>query len=187
MGRIVVTEFISLDSVVEAPGGSDFTYPDWSFAVDRGPDGERYKEEEALGATALLLGRATYDGFAAAWPQYEGELADKYNSMPKYVVSSTLADPAWNNTTVLTGDLDETVRCLADGIDGDITVAGSIRLVQSLLALDLVDELHLMQIPVLLGYGRRLWGDTPDKTDWVLTRSTTYGDGVLVTELRRDR
>ncbi|MGB9378935.1 MAG: dihydrofolate reductase family protein [Mycobacteriales bacterium] len=187
MGRIVVTEFISLDGVVEAPGGSDFKYPNWSFAFDRGPDGERYKEEEALGAAALLLGRATYDGFAAAWPQYEGELADKYNGMPKYVLSSTLTDPAWDNTTVLTGDLADEVRRLTARIEGDISVAGSISLVQSLLALDLVDELHLMQFPVILGYGKRLWGDTPDKTDWVLIRSTTYGDGVLVTELRRAR
>lgn len=185
MGRIVVTEFISLDGVAEAPGGSDFKYPNWSFAFDRGADGERYKEEEALAAAALLLGRATYDGFAAAWPQYEGQLADKYNGMPKYVASSTLTEPRWNNTTVLTGDLAGEVRRLKDGIAGDISVAGSIRLVQSLFALDLVDELHLMQFPVILGYGERLWGETPDKTDWSLIRSMTFGHGVLVTELRR--
>lgn len=187
MGRIVVTEFISLDGVVEAPGGADFKYPNWSFAFDRGPEGEQYKEEEALGASALLLGRTTYDGFAQAWPQYEGELADKYNSMPKYVVSSTLTDPGWNNTTVLTGELATEVGRLKDEIDGDISVAGSISLVQSLLAHDLVDELHLMQFPVILGYGKRLWGDTPDKLAWELIQSTTYGAGVLVTEFRRAR
>ena len=187
MGRIVVTEFISLDGVVEAPGGSDFKYPNWSFAFDRGPGGELYKEQEALGAAALLLGRTTYDGFAEAWPQYEGELADKYNGMPKYVISSTLTDPSWNNTTVLTGDLADEVGRLRDSVDGDISVAGSISLVQSLLALDLVDELHLMQFPVILGYGKRLWGETPDKTRWDLIRSTTFGDGVLVTEFRRVR
>jgi dihydrofolate reductase len=187
MGRIVVTEFISLDGVVEAPGGSEFKYPNWSFAFDRGPDGERYKEEEALAASALLLGRTTYDGFAAAWPQYEGELADKYNGMPKYVVSSTLTDPQWNNTTVLTGELADEVARLTAAIDGDISVAGSISLVQSLLALDLVDELHLMQFPVILGYGARLWSETPDKMEWELSRSTTFGDGVLVTEFRRAR
>jgi len=187
MGRIVVTEFISLDGVVEAPGGADFKYPNWSFAFDRGEDGERYKEEEALGASALLLGRTTYEGFAEAWPQYEGELADKYNSMPKYVASKTLTDPTWNNTTVVSGDLAEEVARLARDIDGDISVAGSISLVQSLLALDLVDELHLMQFPVILGYGKRLWGETPDKSSWNLTRSTTYGEGVLVTEFRRAR
>ncbi|WP_314147774.1 dihydrofolate reductase family protein [uncultured Leifsonia sp.] len=187
MGRVVVTEFLSVDGVVEAPGGADFRYPNWSFAFDRGPEGERYKEEEALASAALLLGRATYDGFAAAWPHYEGELADKYNGMPKYVVSSTLSDPAWNNTTVLTGDLAEEVERLRERIDGDISVAGSITLVQSLLALDLVDEVHLMQFPVILGYGKRLWGETPDKTDWDLITTTRYGDGVLVTELRRRR
>jgi dihydrofolate reductase len=187
MGRIVVTEFISLDGVVEAPGGSDFKYPNWSFAFDRGTDGERYKEEEALAASALLLGRTTYEGFAAAWPQYEGELADKYNGMPKYVVSSTLTDPAWNNTTVLTGDVASEVERLKLEIDGDISVAGSVSLVQSLLALDLVDELHLMQFPVVLGYGQRLWGETPDKLNWTLTRTTTYGEGVLVTEFQRAR
>src|SRR3954471_19401699 len=157
MGRIVVTEFISLDGVVEAPGGSDFKYPNWSFAFDRGPEGERYKEEEALGATALLLGRATYDGFAAAWPRYEGELADKYNGMPKYVVSSTLTHPEWNNTRVLSGGLGEEVTRLKDEVDGDISVAGSIQLVRGLIEHDLVDELHLMTFPVLLGTGRRLF------------------------------
>jgi dihydrofolate reductase len=187
MGRIVVTEFISLDAVVESPGGADFKYPNWSFAFDRGPDGELYKEQEALGAEALLLGRITYEGFAAAWPQYEGELADKYNGMPKYVVSSTLRDPSWTNTRVLSGELAEEVGRLKREIDGDISVAGSIGLVRSLLALDLVDELHLMQFPVILGYGTRLWAETPDKTAWDLTRAVTFGDGVLVTELRRRR
>ena len=140
-----------------------------------------------LGTETLLLGRTTYEGFAEAWPQYEGELADKYNSMPKYVASKTLSDPAWNNTSVLSGELAEEVARLTHDVDGDISVAGSISLVQSLLALDLVDELHLMQFPVILGYGKRLWGETPDKTDWELTRSTTFGAGVLVTELRRAR
>ncbi|BDZ44593.1 dihydrofolate reductase family protein [Naasia aerilata] len=187
MGRIVVTEFISLDGVVEAPGGSDFKYPNWSFAFDRGADGERYKEEEALGASALLLGRTTYEGFAGAWPHYEGRLADKYNGMPKYVVSSTLTRPVWNNTTVLAGALPDAVGRLKAEIDGDISVAGSISLVRAMLALDLVDEIHLMQFPVILGHGTRLWGETPDKTDWALTRSTVFGDGVLVTEVRRGR
>jgi dihydrofolate reductase len=107
--------------------------------------------------------------------------------MPKYVVSSTLTDPGWNNTTVLGGDLADQVARLKERIDGDISVAGSISLVQSLLALDLVDELHLMQFPVILGYGKRLWGDTPDKLEWELTSATTYGAGVLVTEFRRVR
>ncbi|WP_309127592.1 dihydrofolate reductase family protein [Microbacterium sp.] len=187
MGRIVVTEFISLDGVVEAPGGEDFRYPNWSFEVDRGSEGERYKETEALGADALLLGRRTYEGFASAWPQYTGELADKYNGMPKYVVSQTLTDAAWTNTTVLRGELPDEVRRLRDSVDGEISVPGSIRLVQALLAQDLVDEIHLMASPVLLGHGRRLWADTPDKTAWQLSEATVYGDGVLLTVHRRVR
>ncbi|HWH26271.1 MAG TPA: dihydrofolate reductase family protein [Pseudolysinimonas sp.] len=187
MGKIVVTEFISLDGVVEGPGGEDFKYPDWSFEVDRGPEGERFKELEALGASALLLGRKTYEGFAEAWPQYEGELADKYNAMPKYVVSRTLTDPEWNNTTVLSGDLVEEVSRLKAEVDGEISVAGSIQLAQSLIADDLVDEIRLMTSPLILGHGRTLWAETPDKTAWELSEATTYGDGVLLTILQRAR
>jgi len=185
MGRIVLTEFMSLDGVVEAPGGEEFEYRDWSLEVDRGDDGEAFKEDEALGSAALLLGRRTYEGFAAAWPQYEGRLADKYNGMPKYVVSRTLRDPAWNNTTVLAGDLVEAVSQLKHDVVGDISVAGSIQLAQELLAEDLVDEIHLMTFPVLLGRGRTLWPRTPAKTDWRLVDTRTYGDGVLVTILER--
>ncbi|WP_154794424.1 dihydrofolate reductase family protein [Occultella kanbiaonis] len=187
MGKIVITEFISIDGVVEAPGGEDFKYPDWSFMVDRGAEGERFKEVEALQSAALLLGRKTYEGFAQAWPQYEGELADKYNSMPKYVVSSTLTDPTWTNTTVLSGDLVEDVSRLRTEVDGEISVAGSIQLAQGLLAHDLVDEIHLMVSPVILGFGRTLWTQTPDKSTWRLTEATTYGDGVLVTIHQRIR
>jgi dihydrofolate reductase len=185
MGKIVLTEFISIDGVVEAPGGEDFKYPNWSFEFGRGPDGERFKEQESLRATALLLGRKTYEGFAEAWPQYEGELADKYNSMPKYVVSRTLTDPEWTNTTVLNGDLVEVVSRLKREVDGEISVAGSIQLAQSLLAHDLVDEIHLMASPVILGHGRTLWTPTPDKSAWTLTEATIYGDSTLVTIYRR--
>jgi dihydrofolate reductase len=187
VGRIVVTEFISLDGVVQAPGGEDFKYPNWSFKFDRGKEGEQFKLDEALSAEALLLGRRTYQGFAAAWPQYEGELADKYNGMPKYVVSATLTDPKWNNTRVLSGDLVEEVTRLKDGVDGDISVAGSIQLAQGLLEHDLVDELHLMTFPVILGTGRRLFGETPDKSTWTLTESTAVGDSVLITIFERAR
>ncbi|SPT50660.1 dihydrofolate reductase family protein [Actinomadura madurae] len=187
MGKIVVTEFISLDGVVEAPGGEDFKYPDWSFEVDRGPDGEQFKTDEALASAALLLGRETYEGFASAWPEYEGELADKYNGMPKYVVSGTLTDPAWNNTSVLSGDLAKEVTRLKQDVDGEISVPGSIRLVQGLLAGDLVDEIHLMWIPVILGHGRKLWTETPDKTNWTLREATRHGEGVLVTIHERTR
>lgn len=187
MGRIVLTEFISIDGVVEAPGGEDFKYPNWTFEFDRGPEGEAFKERESLGAAALLLGRNTYEGFAGAWPQYEGELADKYNSMPKFVVSSTLTGPEWTNTTVLSGDMVEDVLRLKKDFDGEISVAGSIQLAQGLLAHDLVDEIHLMTSPIVLGHGRRLWTDTPDKTAWRLTDATVYGDSTLVTVYERRR
>jgi dihydrofolate reductase len=187
MGRIVVTEFISLDGVVQAPGGEDFKHENWAFAYDRGVEGEQFKVDEALGSEALLLGRVTYEGFAKAWPGYEGTLADHYNSMPKYVVSSTLTDPAWNNSRVLPGPLADEISRLREEIAGDISVAGSIQLVQGLLELDLVDELHLMTTPVILGTGRKLFGEMPDKLDWKLTSATSYGEGVLVTILERDR
>src|SRR5689334_18622267 len=121
MGRIVVTEFISLDGVIEAPGGDeDFKHKGWTFDIDRGDEGNQFKVEETMGTAALLLGRRTYEGFAAAWPGRDGDFADKFNSMPKYVVSSTLHDPAWNNTTVLDGDLVDAVTRLTKEQDGDI-------------------------------------------------------------------
>jgi dihydrofolate reductase len=185
MGRIVVTEFISLDGVVEAPGGEDFEHPNWAFAFDRGDDGEQFKVDEALGAEALLLGRRTYEGFAAAWPGYEGELADKYNGMPKYVVSRTLTDPTWNNTRVLGGEVVEEVAALKSAVAGELQVAGSIRLAQALIANDLVDEIHLMTLPIVLGTGRRLFGEAPDKTTWKLTGSRTVGEGIPITIFQR--
>jgi dihydrofolate reductase len=184
MGTIVVTTFSSLDGVVQAPGGEDFKYPNWTFEFDRG-EGEKYKEDEAFGADALLIGRKTYEGFASAWPNYEGELADKYNGMPKYVVSSTLKDPSWNNTQVLSGDVRESVAKLKQEVSGEIQVPGSIQLAQELIAADLVDEIHLMTFPVILGTGRKLFGETPDKTRWQLTESLTVGEGVLITNFKR--
>ncbi|MEU4604914.1 dihydrofolate reductase family protein [Kribbella sp. NPDC023972] len=187
MGKIVVTTFSSLDGVVQAPGGEDFKYQNWSFEFDRGADGEKYKEDEAFRAEALLIGRKTYEGFASAWPNYEGELADKYNGMPKYVVSSTLKDPSWNNTRVLAGDVREEVARLKKEVAGEIQVPGSIQLAQELIAADLVDEIHLMIFPVILGTGRKLFGETPDKTTWRLTQSLTVGEGVLITDFQRNR
>jgi dihydrofolate reductase len=184
MGTIVVTTFSSLDGVVQAPGGEDFKYPNWTFEFDRG-EGEKYKEDEAFGADALLIGRKTYEGFASAWPNYEGELADKYNGMPKYVVSSTVTEPDWNNTSVITGDVIGEVRELKGRVDGIIQVPGSIQLVQDLIENDLVDEIHLMTFPVILGTGRKLFGETPDKTRWQLTESLTVGEGVLITNFKR--
>jgi dihydrofolate reductase len=187
MGKIVVTEFISLDGVVEAPGGEDFKYPGWSFEFDRGEDGNKFKLDEALEAEALLIGRTTYESFAGAWPEREGPFADKFNSMPKYVVSSTLTDPDWNNTSVITGDVVEEVTRLKEQVDGDIQVPGSIQLVQELIENDLVDEIHLMTFPVILGTGRRLFGETTNKKTWKLAESKTVGEGIPITIFQRQR
>jgi dihydrofolate reductase len=181
MGRIVVTEFISLDGVVEDPGGSeDFKYGGWSFAFDRGDEGNKFKLDETMDADALLLGRVTYEGFAAAWPSRDGEFADKFNNMRKYVVSSTLSDPEWTNTTVLEGDVVEEVRKLRQEPGGDVVVHGSVQLAQTLIDNDLVDELRLMVFPVVLGAGKRLFGETGDKKTLRLTDSKTVGEGVAI-------
>ena len=182
MGRIVVTEFISLDGVIEDPGGAEgYKHGGWSFEISRGDEGDKFKLDETMESEALLLGRVTYEGFAAAWPQREGEFADRFNNMPKYVVSSTLHDPEWNNSTVIApDDLVEAVSSLKREIDGDIVVHGSARLVQALLDNDLVDELRLMVFPVVLGGGKRLFGETSDKKPLRLTDSKTVGDGVAI-------
>ena len=188
MGRIVVTEFMSLDGVIEAPGGGeDYKYAGWSFEIDRGPEGDQFKLDETMAAEALLLGRVTYGGFAKAWPERTGEFADKFNGMPKYVVSSTLEQPDWTNTTVLGGDLAEEVGRVRDAHDGDVVVHGSATLVQGLLEHDLVDELRIMMFPVVLGTGKRLFGETSDKKRLRLSDTTTVGDGVAVlTYMRAD-
>jgi dihydrofolate reductase len=190
MGRIVVTEFVSLDGVVEDPGGAeDFEHGGWSFEFSRGDEGDKFKLDEALGAEALLLGRVTYEGFADAWPSRDGEFADKFNQMPKYVVSTTLSDPEWNNSTVIGGDVAREVARLRDEVDGDIVVHGSPTLVRSLVDNDLVDELRLMVFPVVLGTGKRLFGETSDKKPLRLADSKVVGDGVtiLVYEPATDR
>jgi dihydrofolate reductase len=181
MGRIVVTEFVSLDGVIEAPGGGEeFKHGGWSFEIERGPEGDQFKLDETMASEALLLGRVTYEGFAAAWPPREGEFADKFNSMPKYLVSSTLQDPEWNNTTVLGGDVANEVAKLKQEVDGDIVVHGSPTLVQALVEDDLVDELRLMVYPVVLGSGKRLFGETSDKKPFRLVDSKVVGDGVAI-------
>jgi dihydrofolate reductase len=181
VGRIVVTEFVSLDGVMEDPGGAeDFKYGGWTFEIARGDEGDKFKLDEALNAEALLLGRVTYEGFAAAWPSREGEFADKFNSMPKYVVSSTLEEPEWNNSTVLKGDVAEEVAKLRQEQDGDIVVHGSGRLVQTLIDHDLFDELRLMIFPVVLGRGKRLFDETSDKKPLRLVDSRVVGDGVAI-------
>src|SRR5438093_7047810 len=166
---------------MEAPGGDeDFRHRGWTFEIDRGDEGDKFKLDEALSSEALLLGRVTYEGFAAAWPDREGEFADKFNSMPKYVVSSTLKEPQWNNSTVLGGDFADEIAKLKQEQDGDIVVHGSARLVQALVEHDLVDELRLMVFPVVLGSGKRLFGETSDKKPLRLVDSKVVGDGVAI-------
>ena len=159
MSRIVVSQFVTLDGVFEDPGGSEgIERGGWAFRFERGEEGDRFKLDEVMGADGLLLGRVTYEGFAAAWPSRTDEFgfADKFNGMPKYVVSSTLSDPEWNNTHVVT--LDE-----LPGLEGELLVNGSGQLVQALLERGLVDELRLMVFPTLLGTGRRLFGESPSE------------------------
>jgi dihydrofolate reductase len=189
MGDLVVTEFLTLDGVMQDPGGSgEFDRGGWSFKFDRGPEGDTFKVDELMAADAQLLGRVTYEGFAAAWPTIEaGEFGVKFNEMPKFVVSKTLKDPEWNNSTVLdSGDLAADVAALKQRFDGNILVAGSAQLVQSLLALDLVDELRLMIFPTILGRGRRVFPDGIDRLKLKLVESRTVGpDGVQVQVYRR--
>jgi dihydrofolate reductase len=181
MGRIVVSEFVSLDGVMEDPGGAeDFKHGGWSFEFSRGEEGDTFKLEEALGSEALLLGRVTYDGFADAWPERAGEFADKLNGMPKYVVGATANPARWTNTTVLEGETVQAVRRLREEQSGDIVVHGSAQLAQTLLEHDLVDELRLMMFPVLLGSGKRLFGDTSEKKTLRLVDSRVVGDGVSI-------
>jgi dihydrofolate reductase len=181
MGRIVVTEFVSLDGVMEDPGGAEnFEHGGWSFEISRGDEGDKFKLDETFQSEALLLGRVTYQGFAEAWPSREGEFADKFNNMPKYVVSSTLREPEWNNTTVLEGDVVEAVSRLRQEAGGDVVVHGSAQLAQTLLEHDLVDELRLMVYPVVLGSGKRLFGETSDKKPLRLVDSKIVGDGVAI-------
>jgi dihydrofolate reductase len=183
MGKIVATEFVSLDGVIEAPGGGEeYRHAGWTFEIDRGEEGDKFKLDELFEAEAQLLGRVTYEGFAAAWPQMNDEagFAEKMNGMPKYVVSSTLAEAEWSNSTVLGGDFVEEVSRLKQQVDGVILVAGSAQLVQGLIEHDLLDELRLMVFPVVLGSGKRLFAATNDKKPLRLTDSKTVGDGISI-------
>ncbi len=179
MRRIVVTEFISVDGVIEDPGGSEGTkHGGWSFKF-QDPEGFKFKLQELKDHDAQLLGRTTYEGFAEAWPGREDEMgfAEKMNAMPKYVVSSTLKDPTWNNTTVIS--LDD-VAGLKEQEGGDIIVHGSPSLVQGLLARGLIDELRLMMFPVVLGYGKRLFGELEDMAPLKLADSKILDSGTLI-------
>ena len=187
MGKLVVTEFVSIDGVFEDPGGAEnYEHGGWTFEYDRGEDGNQFKLDELMEAEVQLLGRVTYEGFAAAWPSREGPFADKLNSDPKYVVSTTLTDPEWENTTVISDDVVAAISKLKDETGGDILVAGSGTLVATLLEADLVDELRLMVFPTILGRGRRLFPDGIDRLKLALAETRTVGpDGVQVQIYRR--
>jgi dihydrofolate reductase len=186
MGRIVVSEFVSLDGVMEDPGGSEGTrHAGWTFRFGRGADGDRFKLDEVLAAEALLLGRVTYQGFAAAWPTIEDSVgfAAKMNAMPKFVVSNTLkdGDATWNNSTVVSGDAVTGLRELKARVAGDLLVAGSASLVQLLAQHDMVDEYRLMVFPILLGDGKRLFGDVNGAPQFSLDDVRAVGeDGIIV-------
>jgi dihydrofolate reductase len=184
----VVSEFVTVDGVMEGPGRHpEFDRAGWAFRFDRGEEGNRFKLDEVLAAEALLLGRVTYEGFAAAWPQATDTagFADKMNRMPKYVVTATLANPAWDNTTVLGGDVLEEVTRLKRQPGGDILVNGSARLVHTLAAHGLVDEYRLMVFPIVLGAGKRLFGGTDQATALRLVEARPVGpDGVAVLTYR---
>jgi dihydrofolate reductase len=179
MGNVIVSQFITTDGVVEDPGGSEnHERGGWAFEFSRGDDGDKFKLDEVMASEALLLGRTTYEGFAAAWPEREGEFADKFNEMPKYVISNTLSDPDWNNSQVI-HDVAEVER-LKGEVDGDILVNGSVQLVRELTDRGLVDELRLMVFPVILGKGKQLYGDGA-KVPLALKQSMPVGDdGVVV-------
>jgi dihydrofolate reductase len=188
MGRIVISENVSLDGVIEDPAGVEgFRLGGWFFQTDRGADGEKLTLDKTLGTEALLLGRRSYEFFAATWPTRGGALADRLNGLPKYVVSSTLEDLDWNNSTVLKGDVIEEASKLKRQLDGDIVVLGSRRLARTLIEHDVVDELRLMIYPVLLGAGALLFGETGDKRPMRLVDTQTVGDGIAVLTYERAR
>lgn len=185
MGQVVVTEFISLDGVIEAPGGGEgYEHAGWSFEFKRGEEGDKFKYDELMAADAQLLGRVTYQGFAKAWPSMGADMfGEKMNAMPKYVVSTTLSaqDADWNNSTVIGGDMASEVAQLKQQVAGDILVAGSAKLVQSLTEHGLVDEYRLMVFPIVLGSGKRLFAEGTPRTTLRLVDSKPVGpDGVFI-------
>jgi dihydrofolate reductase len=187
MRRVIVSEFISLDGVVEAPGGeAGYQHTGWTFDIEQDPTVYEFKAEELEPTETLLLGRTTYEGFSAAWPDREGDFADKFNGMEKVVVSTTLEDPTWNNTTVVRSI--EEVAKLREGEGGPIMVAGSATLAKALYAADLVDTYHLLVWPVILGSGLRLFpDDAPEKHKLTLTETRAYANGIELRVLERAR
>jgi dihydrofolate reductase len=181
MGRVVVSQFVSVDGVIEDPGGSeDFDRGGWAFQFDRGPEGDKFKLDEVMESDALLLGRVTYEGFAAAWPSRDGEFADKFNTMRKYVVSTTMKEPTWSNSTLIDGDVAEAVSKLRQEPGGNILVNGSARLVRELTKHGLVDEYRFMVFPVVLGSGKRLFADASDTTALRLVEARPVGECLIL-------
>ena len=189
MGRIVVTEFVSLDGVMEDPGGAEgFAHGGWTFQFKRGAEGDQFKLDELREAEAHLLGRVTYETFAGAWPTRQDPMgfADRMNAMPKYVVSTTLRDEdaTWENTTVIRGDVVREVAALKERLRGDLLVAGSATLVQTLVEHRLMDELRIMMFPIVLGTGKRLFGDVSEPPTMVLDNVKTVGEGIVILTYR---
>jgi dihydrofolate reductase len=183
MGKVVVSEFMTVDGVIEDPGGAEqFDRGGWAFQFERGAEGDKFKLDEVMAAEALLLGRRTYEGFAQAWPSRTDEVgfADKMNSMPKYVVSTTLQNPEWSNSTVIGDNFGRQVSELRERAGGDVLVNGSAQLTQWLTAEKLVDEYRLMVFPVMLGGGKRLFADTPEAEALRLTDARTVGAGITI-------
>ena len=194
MGDVVVTEFISLDGVIEDPGGSeDFEHGGWSFEFNRGDEGDRFKLDELMAADVQLLGRTTYQGFAAAWPDMRestGDFGEKMNAMPKHVVSTTLSDEeaSWENSTVIRDDVPGAVRKLRQEVDGDILIAGSATLARSLADEGLIDRVNLMMFPIVLGTGKRLFAEGVSRSTLELDTVEQVGpDGVLTLTYRAKR
>ncbi len=188
MRKIIVSEFVTLDGVMEDPGGADkFELGGWAFQFERGPEGDKFKLDETMAASALLLGRLTYEGFAVAWPSRTGEFADKMNNMPKYVVSSSLAKGKWNNTSLIKGNVEQEVAKLKAMPGGYILVAGSGRLVNTLMQHDLVDELRLMVYPVILGKGKRLFNDGIGRLALRLDEARPIGSGIVILVYHAER
>ncbi|MBV9005654.1 MAG: dihydrofolate reductase family protein [Solirubrobacterales bacterium] len=187
MGQVVVTEFITLDGVAEDPGGSEgLAGGGWSFHFDRGKDGDQFKHDELFASDAHLLGRKTYQGFGEAWPSRTGDFADRFNALPKYVVSKTLDKGDWGDTTILRGEPSAEIAQLRQRHDRDILVSGSIDLARSLLAADLVDELRLMIFPIVLGTGKRLFADNAEPAALRIVSSRPAGETVILTLQRRE-
>jgi dihydrofolate reductase len=188
MGKIVISENVSLDGVVQDPTGEEgFRRGGWFGQIKDHPEVSQLALDEALGAEALLLGRRSYEFFAARWPARTGQLADRLNGLPKYVVSSTLEDPGWKNSTVLKGEAVSEVSKLKAQLDGDLVVLASFQIVHTLMEYDLFDELRLKVFPVLLGAGERLFGETSDRTPMRLADSRTIDDGVVFLTYERLR